>query len=189
MSEVPQLGHRVPGTQESTNWKLCMLCQSEDVTRGPLVLQPRTDSYKHLLEHIQERASLHDGNFVQVQRRLKDITKEMLCTERAVWHRVCYSNATSKTHIQRAMDRNDHALSTGSYMGRRPGQKRDSTEMDEPGPSTSGSPAPFTRSSTAPLDKDRCFFCQKGDDQHLLKVRTENAGKQLRTAVEMSGDA
>ncbi len=86
MSAVPPLGQGVHQTQESTNWKLCMLCQTDDVTKGALVLQPRIDSYKHLLEQIQERASLHDGNFVQVHRRLKDITKETLCTEKAVWH-------------------------------------------------------------------------------------------------------
>uniref|UniRef100_UPI00358E794E uncharacterized protein n=1 Tax=Myxine glutinosa TaxID=7769 RepID=UPI00358E794E len=64
--------------------------------------------------------------------------------------------------------------------------------MDESGPPTSGSSLcslPFTRSCTVPLDKDQCFFCQTDDDQQLFTVRTENAGKQLRKAVEMSDDA
>ena len=53
---------------------------------------------------------------------------------------------------------------------------------------TPGSSAPFTRSATEPLRKAHCFFCQKDDDQNLFTVRTENAGKALRRAVEISQD-
>ena len=46
------------------------------------------------------------------------------------------------------------------------------------------SSAPFTRSVTEPLRN--CFFCQKDDGHDLFTVRTENAGKALRQAVEIS---
>ena len=69
------------------------------------------------------------------------------------------------------------------------GQKRGSTEIDESDPSTSVSSPPFARSFTVPLDKDHCFLCQKDDGQQLFNVRTENAGNDIRDAVEMSHDA
>jgi len=47
---------------------------------------------------------------------------------------------------------------------------------------------PFTRSATEPLVKDHCFFCQLDDGQHLFTVQTENSGKALRQAVEISQD-
>ena len=65
------------------------------------------------------------------------------------------------------------------------GQKRKFDESPAPAPGTS---APFTRSATEPLRKDQCFFCQKDDGQSTFTVRTENAGKELRRAVEISKD-
>ena len=47
--------------------------------------------------------------------------------------------------------------------------------MDEPGPSSQASP--FTRSSTLPLEKELCFFCQEEADEQLFKVCTQNAGE------------
>lgn len=75
-------------------------------------------------------------------------------------------------------------MSTGSFSSKKRGQRRTSYEKDEA--SASVSSAPFTRSSTVPLDKDKCFFCQKEDGHNLLTVRTENAGRALREAVEIS---
>ena len=58
-----------------------------------------------------------------------------------------------------------------------------------PKPPNYGSSTSFTRSATQPLIKSNCFFCQKDDGQSLFTVRTENAGKALRKAVEISQDA
>ena len=55
--------------------------------------------------------------------------------------------------------------------------------------STAGLSVPFTRSGTTHLIKDSCFFCQDADGQLLSTVRTENAGKELRQAVQVSQDA
>jgi len=52
-----------------------------------------------------------------------------------------------------------------------------------------GSSLPFTRSRTNPLDKKVCFFCQQENNQQLYTVRTENAGKCLKEAVERSDNA
>ena len=189
MSGIPLLGHGLCQAQEFTNWKQCILCQANDPKKGALVLHPKKESYQHLLEVIQERASLLDGNFTQIQRRLKGSTKETLQSEKAVWHRSCYSSTTNKDQLKRARDRQEYAISTGSYTVKKRGQKRRSTEIDELGPSVSGSSLPFTRSSTVPLDTDRCFFCQKVDDQQMFKVTTANAGNALRDAVEKCQDA
>ena len=157
MSQLRQLGAERQG-QEIINWKLCILCQSDDQSKGHLVLHPRLDSYQKILDTVKERASLKDGNYVEMQKWLTDIKKETLCEEHAFWHRSCYLVATNKDHIQRARDRYEHALSTGSYPAKRRGQNRGSTDMDEPSPS--GQSSPFTRSCTVLLDKDICFFCQ-----------------------------
>ena len=114
---IPQLSQfgAKPNDQEVTDWKVCILCQSDDRNRRPLVSKPKLDSYQKLLNAVHERASLNDGSYVEVQRRLKNVRKETLCEENAIWHRSCYCGATNKDQIQRTRDRHEHALSTGSY--------------------------------------------------------------------------
>jgi len=186
-SQVPQGGSRRSSqSQESIDWKQCILCQSDDAKKGILVQNPIITSYEHVLEIVQERANLSDGDFVNVQRRLQNSTPQTLHAHGAVWHRSCHSNATNKDQIQRARDRYTHAICTGHYTAKKRGQKRGSTELAEPGCSTSDSSPPFTRSRTTPLDKQLCFFCQADNGEQLFKVRSENAGKTLKNAVERS---
>lgn len=187
MSDVPQLGCQSDKPQESINWKLCILCQADTKTKGLLVLHPRAASYHHLLEVIKERSSLHDVECVKIQRRLKETTEEMLQAANAVWHRTCYSNATNKVQVSRDTNREQYALSTGSHFGKQRGRKRKRLEIDEP---STSSESPFTRSSTLPLNKNLCFFCQMDDSQEeLSKVSTKNAGDALKNAVEASQNA
>jgi len=82
MSQLRQLGAERQG-QEIINWKLCILCQSDDQSKGHLVLHPRLDSYQKILDTVKERASLKDGNYVEMQKWLTDIKKETLCEEHA----------------------------------------------------------------------------------------------------------
>ena len=51
-----------------------------------------------------------------------------------------------------------------------------------------GSAAPYTRSSTRPLNKDMCFFCHTDNEQKLFSIRTGNAGQSLKQAVQASSD-
>ncbi|MES9905753.1 MAG: hypothetical protein ABW168_24165 [Sedimenticola sp.] len=46
----------------------------------------------------------------------------------------------------------------------------------------------YTRSQTAPLDKNKCFFCQKVTEDELFKVGPINAGQKLQRAIEVSGN-
>ena len=98
MSKKPQL--RLLGaesqSQETINWKLCILCQSDAKSKGQLVLEPRLDSYQKIIDTVKKRASLNDGYYVEMQRRLKDIKTEALCENKAFWHRSCYLEATHK---------------------------------------------------------------------------------------------
>lgn len=170
-------------SKEATNWKLCVLCQEVNASKGTLVQNPRTESYQKLLDVLSERAGLQDGEYVSIYKRLQECTKDTMLEIKAIWHRTCYSDATNKISIQRARDRFEHSMSTGTYTVKKRGHKRTSSEMDTSTPDTS---VPFTRSATEPLKKDSCFFCQVDDGQRLFTVRTENSGKSLRKAIEIS---
>ena len=111
MSEIP--AQRPHERQSTTHWQQCVLCQTDCSSKGPLVLQPKLDSYQRLLQAVEERASLNDGVYVEIHGRLEDGNAETLCAQKEVWHRVCYSNATNKDQLQRAKDRQQHALSKG----------------------------------------------------------------------------
>ena len=51
---------------KSTDWKKGILCQDSTASKGPLVLQPRTDSCQRFLEVVQEWAHLQDGEYVVI---------------------------------------------------------------------------------------------------------------------------
>ena len=175
-NEVPKLTGGWPC--QTTDYKLYVVCQKE---AEPLVLHPRLTSYHNLLETVKERASLHDA----VQKRFKDCTAETLQRENAVWHRTCYSRMTNPVQRERARDRQQHSMSIGSHTPRVKGRRSRTADNVN---NVTGSAAPYTRSSTRPLNKDMCFFCQTDNDQKLFTVRTGNAGQSLKQAVQASSD-
>jgi len=142
---------------EPVDWKLCLLCQESNTSKGAVALNPGTESYQKILDVVAERASVHDGQYVAIQRRLKGCTKEMLVDKEVTWHRSCYSCATNQTELQPARDRFEHLVATGQYAMKRRGHKRSTSEMEADIPGTS---KPFTRSATNRLSKVLCFFCQ-----------------------------
>ncbi|KAH3891909.1 hypothetical protein DPMN_016019 [Dreissena polymorpha] len=186
MSEDPDGSTLSLGTsKESTDWKLCTICQEKKNNKGTVVLNPRTESYQKLLDIVADRASVQDGEYVTLQRRLQDCTKQTMLEAKSMWHRSCYSCATNEICLQRARERFEHSMSTGSYSVKKRGHKRTNSEMEANTPTTSTT---FTRSATAPLSKDRCFFCQVDDGQSLFTVRTENAGNELKNAMQITQD-
>jgi len=106
---------------------------------------------------VAEQASVYDGQYVAIQRRLKGCTKEMLVDKQVTCHRSCYSCATNQTELQRVRDRFEHLVATGQYAMKRRGPKTSTLEMEADIPGTS---KPFTRSATDRLSKVLCFFCQ-----------------------------
>ena len=92
--------------------------------KGAVVLNPRTESYQKILDVVAERASVHDGQYVAIQKRLKGCNKEMLVDKKVTWHRSCYSYATNQIELQRARDRFEHLVTTGQFAMKRRGHKR-----------------------------------------------------------------
>jgi len=84
-------------SREPVDWRLCILCHESNTSKGAVVLNPRTESYQKILDVVAEQASVHDGQYVAIQRRLKWCTKEMLVDKEVTWHRSCYSYATNQT--------------------------------------------------------------------------------------------
>ena len=144
-------------SREPVDWRLCIICQESNTSKKAVVLNPRTESYQKILDVAAERASVHDGQYVAIQRPLKGCTKEMLVDNEVTWHRSCYSHATNQTELQRARDRFEQSVATGQYAMKRRGHKRSTLEMEADIPWTS---KPFTRSATDRLSKVLCFFCQ-----------------------------
>ncbi|KAK1903667.1 Argininosuccinate lyase [Dissostichus eleginoides] len=68
--------------EESISWKQCIICQSDDDKKGVLVQHPKLESYGLVLQAVQERASLNDGVYIQVQRRLQNCTLETCAQSR-----------------------------------------------------------------------------------------------------------
>lgn len=183
---LSQLGQQ---PDETIDWKCCILCQQKG---GQLVLNPRLDSYDVLLPLVSERASMNDGEYIEIHGRLQNCTADTLKSNKAVWHRKCYSATTNKVHLQRARDRYQRSLLKGSHIPKERG--RPSSIEDGRTSSDASVSTRFTRSATKPLKKDLCFFCQEAaaaddDDEKLLfSVRTDSAGKSLRKAVMISSD-
>ncbi len=183
MDEVPLSGADPCQVKESTNWSKCVLCQDDSSQKGALVLQPKVESFRRLIETIQERSTLQDADYVQIHKRLDGTSAELLQMKNAVWHRKCYSNLTNKDQIHWARVRYDQALSSGSHIDKGPGRKRKRSDVCV---ESSSSSTPFTRSSTEPYDKALCFFCQRNDGKPIYVVRSDSAGKSLRDAVEVA---
>ncbi|KAH3751138.1 hypothetical protein DPMN_185685 [Dreissena polymorpha] len=100
MSEDPDGSTLSLGTsKESTGWKLCTICQEKNNNKGTVILNPRTESYQKLLDIVADRASVQDGEYVTLQRRLQDCTKQTMLEAKAMWHRSCYSCATNEIQI------------------------------------------------------------------------------------------
>jgi len=101
-------------SREPVDWRLCILCQESNTSKGGVVLNSRTESYQKILDVLAERASVHNGQYVAniltimytrsfrqyvaIQRRLRGCTKEMLVDKEVTWRRSCCSCATNRTN-------------------------------------------------------------------------------------------
>jgi len=84
-------------SKEPVDWRLCILCQESNTSKRAVALNPGTESYQKMLDVVAERASVHDGQYVAIQRRLKGCAKEMLVDKEVTWRRSCYFHATNQT--------------------------------------------------------------------------------------------
>ena len=86
---------------------------------GPLVSDPKLSSHQYVFDAVQERASLYDGDYMEVQGHLKYITKETLCKQKASWHCSCYANVSTSENIKHAQERHEQAMSTRPYQAKK----------------------------------------------------------------------
>ena len=63
-------------SSKELDWKLCILCQESTTKKGTLVRNPKTESYQKLLDAVEERASLQDGAYVDIQGYLKQMSNK-----------------------------------------------------------------------------------------------------------------
>ena len=68
------------------NWKLCILCQRAGSNKEAVVLNPRTESYRKLLDMVTEYTGMHHEQFALVHKRLEGCTPDMLLANKATWH-------------------------------------------------------------------------------------------------------
>ena len=66
----------VKSSKDTLYWKLCILCQESTARKGTLVQNPRAESYQKLLDVVEERASIQDRIYVDIQGHLKQFNKE-----------------------------------------------------------------------------------------------------------------
>ena len=148
---------------------LCVICLKE--TKESLVEKPNSDSYEKVLEFLEERVKYGSFKYSAAWEQLESTTAEELANDNASWHRRCYQDLTHIGKVQRA---------------------RESFEKkQENGPEAKRRKSAFTRSQTAPYDKNVCFFCGedsrfRGDVLHL--VTTSSVGIAIQKAVRTKGD-
>ena len=98
---------------------MCIICQESTPKTGTLVKNPKTESYQKLLNAVEERASLQNGVYVDINGYLKEMSSKTFIENKPVWHRSCYSDATNAISIQRASDRLEHAIFTRTYTAKK----------------------------------------------------------------------
>ncbi len=83
-------------SRECVDERLSIPCQEINTSKGAVVRSPKTESYHKVLDAVAEPVSVHDRQYVAIQRRLRRWTKEMLVDKESSWHRHCYSYATNQ---------------------------------------------------------------------------------------------
>ena len=154
-----------------TNYQQCIICQTE--TDQDVMMAPT--SHEKVLNMIRERAKDGDGHYPEISRRLAKVTHETLKLNSATWHRKCYQDTVHVGMCKRAKERYEKKLA--GMQGTSSSQSASSGGI-------------FTRSQSAPYNKELCFFCENSGSirNPLHKVSTHSAGKNLEAAIQQSGN-
>ena len=81
------------------DWTKRILCQ-DDKIKGTLTLNARFESYVKLLNAVQERASLQDWEYINIQKHFSNYMKDKLIENKAKWHCSCHAEATCERNIK-----------------------------------------------------------------------------------------
>ena len=154
-------------SRQETNFCLCIICQQK--TDEELVKRPT--SHQNVIDIIRERAGYGDGEYPEIDRRLRDSTADSLKAVAASWHRSCYQNTCHRDKCKRAKERFEQHV----FHKANPKSGSSHTPLDPSTPTTSASA--FTRSKSKPYNSDVCFFCDGKSTKTypLFKVRTDEA--------------
>ena len=88
----------------------CIICEG---VCGKLVDKPTESSYETLLEGTRERHRQRDQAVANFVERTVDVSPATLIENHATYHRVCYSNYTDKSKIDRTKKQYHEAVETG----------------------------------------------------------------------------
>ena len=88
----------------------CIICEG---VCWKLVDKPTESSYETLLEGTRERHRQRDQAVASFVERTVDVSPATLIENHATYHRVCYSNYTDKSKIDRAKKQYHEAVETG----------------------------------------------------------------------------
>ena len=152
----------------------CIICDS-DRPGLLLIKSPHFDSLDNLAKYILQRVDIGDAKCTEIQDRIGSCTAEHLTNlDSSIllsrYHRSCYQEITNKTNFERLRVRTVNKFKTVNLQP--------NTEEEE-NPSTTRK----TRSSTEPLKKRQCFFCQQVKNEPLHEMCTSNADQKLRDAI------
>ena len=159
----------------------CIICEE---VGGNLVDKPTGSSFKTLFERTRQRHKYRDQAVVKSSERTVDVSPATLIENHATYHRVCYSNYTNKSKIDRARKQYHEAVETGdtSVVKRKAGRPslNNSNALEECEGST-------TRSRRVPYMKDICIMCQKqGGKLHQVEFKT--TGQNMLQVFKMLPD-
>lgn len=147
----------------------CIICDSD--RPGVLFIKSsHFDSLDNLAKYISQRADIGDPKCMEIQDRIGSCTAEHLTNLDSKYHRSCYQEITNKTNFERLRVRTVKKLKTINLQSNTDGEENPSITRK-------------TRSSTEPLKKRECFFCQQVKNEPLHKICTSNADQKLRDAI------
>ena len=108
-------------------FSICIRCQT--TSRNDKLTQPReTVTYEKFLDCINKRAECGNPDIQSVAAQLRGLSANHLQKLKALWHGDCYSEATTKTSIQR--DKKKHQA-TSEIVRKDRGQPLESQELQK----------------------------------------------------------
>ena len=156
---------------------LCFLCKTK--SSETLILNPTDSSYDKLVQWVINRSVWGEEKCSSIKRSFGDeFSINSLKSKNVRWYRSCYQLITHKQVCDRLQKQYTECLQR---------KEHEKEKNEESGPSQQQRLV-VTRAKVPVYEKSKCFFCDKGETykEKLSKVATDNAGINLRKAVQLS---
>lgn len=163
---------------KTVDFELCFICQlrSKQTDYTNYVVHPSLPSVEKLIASTDVRCSYGETEFSALRDRICGLSADELLQKSVSYHKTCYKDLTSKSHVERAKRRYEKGQATCSVSDIK--QKKTGRPSKSTSTCTPTSPPICTRSQT--FDKDMCVICQEERADNLHDVSTENMGAQLK---------